>query len=36
VGTAVAIVVATLLSQWPALRAVRNLDIARVVRERAS
>jgi putative ABC transport system permease protein len=36
VGTAVAIVVATLLSQWPALRAVRHLDIARVVRERAS
>ncbi len=35
-GTSVAIVVATLLSQWPALRAVRHLDIARVVRERAS
>jgi putative ABC transport system permease protein len=33
--TALAIVVVTLLSQLPGLRAVRNLDIARVVRERS-
>lgn len=36
VGTALGILVATALSQWPALRAVRRLDLARVVRERAS
>ncbi len=36
VGTALGILVAAALSQWPALRAVRRLDLARVVRERAS
>ena len=36
VGTALGILVAAALSQWPALRAVRHLDLARVVRERAS
>ncbi len=34
--TAVAILVTGLLSQVPALRAVRRLDLARVARERAS
>jgi putative ABC transport system permease protein len=33
--SALFIVVVTLLSQWPGLRAVRRLDIAQVVRERA-
>jgi putative ABC transport system permease protein len=32
---AVAILAVTLISQWPGLRAVRRLDIAEVVRERA-
>lgn len=32
---ALAIVCTTLLSQWPGLRAVGRLDIARVLRERA-
>jgi putative ABC transport system permease protein len=36
VGTAVAIVVVALLSQVPSLRTVRRLDLARVVRERAT
>ncbi|SCK19091.1 ABC transporter permease [Streptomyces sp. WMMB 322] len=36
VGAAVAVLGASLLSQVPALRAVRRLDIARVVRERAN
>jgi putative ABC transport system permease protein len=36
VGTAIAIVLVALLSQWPSLRAVRRLDLARVVRERPS
>lgn len=31
----VAVMVAATLSQWPAIRAVRRLDVARVVRERA-
>jgi putative ABC transport system permease protein len=35
-GTAAAVVLATLASQWPALRAVDRLDVARAVRERAS
>lgn len=36
VGAAAAVLGASLLSQIPALRAVRRLDIARVVRERAN
>jgi putative ABC transport system permease protein len=36
VGTAVVIVLVALLSQWPSLRAVGRLDIASVVRERAT
>jgi len=36
IGTAVVIVVVALLSQWPALRAVNRLDLARVARERAA
>jgi putative ABC transport system permease protein len=36
VGTAVAIVVVALLSQVPSLRTVRRLDLAKVVRERAT
>jgi putative ABC transport system permease protein len=32
--SAVAILVVGLISQWPGLRAIRNLDIARVVKER--
>jgi putative ABC transport system permease protein len=35
-GTSAAIVVVALLSQWPSLRAVSRLDLARVVRERAT
>jgi putative ABC transport system permease protein len=35
-GTAVAILIVALLSQVPALRTVRRLDLARVVRERAT
>jgi putative ABC transport system permease protein len=35
-GTAVAILAVALLSQWPSLRAVNRLDMARVVRERAT
>ncbi|NJD28206.1 MAG: FtsX-like permease family protein [Chloroflexi bacterium] len=35
-GTAVAIVVVALLSQLPSLRTVRRLDLAKVVRERAT
>jgi putative ABC transport system permease protein len=34
--TALAIVVVGLLSQVPALRAVRHLELGRIVRERAS
>ena len=33
--SALFILVVTLLSQWPGLRAIRRLDIAQVVRERA-
>jgi putative ABC transport system permease protein len=36
VGTAGIILVVALLSQWPSLRAVSRLDLARVVRERAT
>jgi putative ABC transport system permease protein len=35
-GTAAVIILVALLSQWPSLRAVGRLDLARVVRERAS
>jgi putative ABC transport system permease protein len=35
-GTAGLILLVALLSQWPSLRAVRRLDLARVVRERAT
>jgi putative ABC transport system permease protein len=35
-GTAAAILVAALVSQWPSLRAVNRLDLAQVVRERAT
>ena len=34
--SALAILGVALLSQWPGLRAVRRLDVARVVRERAA
>ena len=33
--SALFIVVVTLVSQWPGLRAIRRLDIAKIVRERA-
>lgn len=33
---AVGVLAAAALSQWPAVRAVRNVDVAKVVRERAS
>lgn len=36
VGTATVILVVALLSQWPSLRAVSRLDLASVVRERAT
>jgi putative ABC transport system permease protein len=36
VGTAAVILAVALLSQWPSLRAVGRLDLARVVRERAT
>jgi putative ABC transport system permease protein len=36
VGTAAVIAVVAVLSQWPSLRAVSRLDLASVVRERAS
>ena len=35
-GTAAVILVVALLSQWPSLRAVSRLDLASVVRERAT
>jgi putative ABC transport system permease protein len=35
-GTAAAILLVAVLSQWPSLRAIGRLDIARVVRERAT
>jgi hypothetical protein len=35
-GTAAVILLVALLSQWPSLRAVRRLDLASVVRERAT
>jgi putative ABC transport system permease protein len=34
--SSLAILAVSLLSEWPGLRAVRRLDIARVVRERAA
>lgn len=36
IGTAAVILIVALLSQWPSLRAIGRLDIARVVRERAT
>ena len=30
------IILVALVSQWPALRAIRRLELARIVRERAS